>query len=277
MVVDLTFSIECAPRFSFTDCGKGHILLPSKAFGGSMKTVFLAALGVGGATILGTLVGFLLHHKICKHAQAVDAFSAGLMLVAAVMGLIVPSITYMGVCASMVGIFCGAAFLIWCDRWVPLTQKLFGAQVECGKGSVMLLFTAIAVHNFPEGMAAGVGFGCSQTAQALLIAAEIAIQNLPEGMVIIGPLLASGISKRRTLCLGLFTAWIEIIGVVVGYYAASIAYILLPFTLSFSGGMMLFVVVDEMIPGAKEQSGRYGVSLFFLLGFCIMCWFNSVF
>ena len=128
---------------------------------------------------------------------------------------------------------------------------------------------AIAIHNLPEGIAAGVGFGTGNTSEALTIAGGIALQNIPEGMVIIAPMLASGMSKKRTFFAAAMTGVIEVIGTFLGYFAVSISTAILPFALAFAGGTMLYVISDEMIPETHHEGTR-GATYALLLGFCVM-------
>ena len=137
-------------------------------------------------------------------------------------------------------------------------------------GKVMLFVMAIAIHNLPEGIAAGVGFGSGNIAQAMVIAGGIALQNIPEGIVIISPMLLAGVSKKRTLLIALFTGLIEVIGTFIGYFAVSIATAVLPFALAFAGGTMLYVISDEMIPETHAHGSQRGATYSLLVGFCLM-------
>ena len=171
-----------------------------------MEMVLLTALGVGGATVIGAVIGFLFKKISHKFSDIVLAFAAGVMLAAAVLGLILPSVEYggkFGLLITVAGIFAGALCLNLIDRAVPHLHKLVGADLEDHQGNanlnkILLFVTAIAIHNLPEGIAAGVSFGSNNTTEALIIAGGIALQNIPEGMVIIAPMLAAGISPRRT-------------------------------------------------------------------------------
>jgi ZIP family zinc transporter len=129
---------------------------------------------------------------------------------------------------------------------------------------------AIAIHNLPEGIAAGVGFGSGNTAQALIIAGGIALQNVPEGMVIIAPMLAAGISKKKTFIAASITGVVEVVGTLIGYFAVSLATAVLPFALAFAGGTMLYVISDEMIPETHAHGEERGATYALLIGFCFM-------
>lgn len=242
-----------------------------------MKLVLLTALGVGGATIAGALIGFAAKHISHKFSDIVLSFAAGVMLAAAILGLVVPSLEYggkFGILMTVAGIFCGAACLDLLDHLVPHLHKLSGAEPEAHTDArlskVLLFVMAIAIHNLPEGIAAGVGFGSGDTAGALIIAGGIALQNIPEGMVIIGPMLAAGIPPRRTFVLAMMTGLVEVVGTLLGYLAVSLSSAVLPFALAFAGGTMLYVISDEMIPETHAHGCERGATYALLVGFCIM-------
>ena len=213
-----------------------------------MGKVLLTALGVGGASIFGALLGFAFKKTSHKFSDIVLSFAAGVMLCASVIGLILPSLEYgdkWAILITIVGIFLGAICINLIDKLVPHLHKLTGVELEkhpdktASLNKVLLFVIAIAIHNFPEGVAAGVGFGTDNTTEAFMIAGGIALQNIPEGMVIIAPMLASGMSHKRTFFIALIAGFVEIVGTLIGYLAASISTLILPFILSFAGGTML--------------------------------------
>ncbi len=243
-----------------------------------MEMVLLTALGVGGATVLGAVIGFVFRNISHKFSDIVLAFAAGVMLAAAVLGLILPSLEYggdFGWIITVAGIFAGAVCLNLVDKAVPHLHRMAGVEAESHPGNarlskVLLFVTAIAIHNLPEGIAAGVSFGSGNRAEALLIAGGIALQNIPEGMVIIAPMLAAGVSPRRTFLLAFGTGLIEVVGTLLGYLAVSIATAILPFALAFAGGTMLYVISDEMIPETHAHGEQRGATYALLVGFCVM-------
>ena len=242
-----------------------------------MHLVWLTALGVGGATIIGSVIGFLFKNISHRFSDIVLSFAAGVMLSAAVLGLILPSLEYggaYGLLYTIPGIFVGALCLNLIDKIVPHLHKLVGPDIEehnnHNLSKVLLFVTAIAIHNLPEGIAAGVGFGSGNTSQALLIAGGIALQNIPEGMVIIGPMLAAGVSPKKTFIAATITGLVEVVGTLVGYLAVSVANAILPFALAFAGGTMLYVISDEMIPETHAHGSERGATYALLVGFCVM-------
>jgi len=247
-----------------------------------VETVLLTALGVGGATVIGAIIGFIFKNLTHKFSDIVLGFAAGIMLSAAVIGLIIPSIELGGNLSILVtvgGIFAGAIVLNLIDRFVPHLHKPLGNEEEKhitakSASKVMLFVLAIGIHNLPEGIAAGVGFGSGNTAHALVIAGGIALQNIPEGMVIIAPMLAVGISKKRAFIYALLTGLVEVVGTFIGYFAVSISTVVLPFALAFAGGTMLYVISDEMIPETHAHGSQRGATYALLLGFCLMLAFD---
>ena len=209
--------------------------------------VFLTALGVGGTTMLGSLAGYCCRGATKRFSgEAVMSFAAGVMLSAAVVGLILPSLEGGGTWAVPVttgGILCGAAFLLLLEQLVARMQLLsgFGSREE------------------PEQAA--------RANRVLLFVAAMAIHNLPEGMVLIAPMLQAGIAPRRTLLLAMSTGVVEIAGTLLGYFAVSFSAAMLPFLLAFAGGTMLYIICQDMIPDSGAHRGSVCA---LLLGFCFM-------
>lgn len=241
-----------------------------------MKLVLLTAIGVGLATVFGSIIGFLFRKISHTFSDIILSFAAGVMLAAAVIGLILPSVEYSNgnLIVTVLGIFAGALALNLFDKFTPHLHRLVGTEDESHNNEnlnrVLLFVMAIAIHNLPEGIAAGVGFGSGDTSRALMIAGGIALQNIPEGMVIIAPMLAAGVTPRRTLICAMFTGLIEVLGTLLGFFAVSISSAILPFALAFAGGTMLYVISDEMIPETHTHGHQRGATYALLVGFCVM-------
>ncbi len=249
-----------------------------------MEIVLLTALGVGGATVVGALLGFLFKNPSHRLQDIILSFAAGVMLAAAVVGLVLPSVEFgngwSALPVTVAGIFCGALCLSLVDKLVPHLHSMTGADRESHPekseqlGRVLLFVIAIAIHNLPEGIAAGVSFGTGDLAQALTVAGGIALQNIPEGMVIIAPMVAAGIKPGRTLVIALLTGVVEVVGTLIGYFAVSISVAILPFALAFAGGTMLYVISDEMIPETHAHGNERAATYSLLAGFCLMLVFD---
>ena len=232
--------------------------------------------------MVGALVGYVFKGITHKASDIVLAFAAGVSFAAAVLGLILPSVELggeWGIPITVIGIFCGALCVNLLERAVPFAYRIVGLDEGEGGGRVdkILLFVmAMAIHNLPEGIAAGVGFGTGDESMGILIALGIAIQNVPEGMVIITPMLSAGISKGKTLICALATGLVEVIGTILGYYAVTLAEFILPFSLAFAGGTMLYVVSHDMIPETHADGHCRAATYSLLSGFCLMLIFDAL-
>lgn len=245
--------------------------------------ILLTALGVGGATLIGAILGFIFKKPSHKFHDVVLGFAAGVMLAAAVIGLILPSIdenNKLSIIVTIVGIFLGAICLNLIDKLVPHLHKISGVDQELHSekqnqlSKILLFVIAIGIHNLPEGIAAGVSFGSGDVSHALTVVGGIALQNIPEGMVIIGPMLAAGMSGKRTFIIASITGLVEVLGTFIGYFAVSISSVILPFALAFAGGTMLYVISDEMIPETHAHGSERAATYALLLGFILMLVFD---
>lgn len=241
-----------------------------------MQLAVLTALGVGGATIFGVLIGFIFQRVPHKYNDAILGFAGGIMLAAAILGLIVPSLEEGNIWITVIGILSGAIFLNIADKITPHLHHVTGVDQETHSESqnslnkVMLFVIAIAIHNLPEGIAAGVGFGSENISNAITVAVGIALQNIPEGMIIVSPLIMAGVSKWRVFLIASFTGLIEIAGTLIGFTAVSVATAILPFALAFAGGTMIYVVSDEMIPETHSHGYERMATYSLVLGFITM-------
>ena len=189
----------------------------------------------------------------------------------------------------LIGFFLGALFydaISAFDHWVAfgllaiiginMLKEAFEKGEECEdcKGADFTARTmfvmAIAIHNLPEGIAAGVSFGTGNNAHAFSIATGIALQNIPEGMVIIAPMLSAGVKPGKTFVCAMITGLVEVVGTLIGYFAVSVSAAVLPFALAFAGGTMLYVISDEMIPETHAHGSQQGATYALLVGFCVM-------
>ncbi len=240
-----------------------------------MSAILIAAAAIGISTFGGSLLGLLFGKIPQKQNDAIMGFASGIMLAAAVLGLIVPATEIAGKSGFWIvalGILAGAAFLSLMDRVMPHLHNIGGGDAETHTKSrldkVMLFVMAIAIHKLPEGLAVGVGFGGGDIGSAIAVAVGIAVQNVPEGMIIISPMLNSGVSRRRALTIGAGIALIEISGTFLGYFASVISSSMLPALLAFAGGTMLYVIGDEMIPethsGGNERIATYTLIIGFI-------------
>ena len=250
-----------------------------------VENVLVSAARLCLATIIGSLIGFCFKSVSHKWNDIILGFCAGIMLSAAVLGLILPasqSVSSLGVVIVVAGVITGAVFLTLIDRLTPHLHNITGLESESHKNNskinhVLLFVLAIAIHKLPEGMAAGVGFNEENISNAWNVTLAIAIQNIPEGMVVISPLILAGVSKLRTFLIAIAIGILEILGVFIGYFAGGVSQMLLPFMLSFAGGAMLYVVSDEMIPETHAHGYQKQATFALLVGFMTIIVFDKIF
>lgn len=241
-----------------------------------MQQVWISALGLALATMVGAGLGFGMRELPKRWNGVVLGYCAGVMLAASTIGLIVPAVDAAGSgrwFLVLLGVVAGMLFLNLLDLVTPHMHRITGLDVEehrhnASLNRIMLFVMAVALHKLPEGMAAGVGFNAADVHNAWAVTLGIAIQNVPEGMVVIAPLLVAGVSRMRTLAISLAIALLEVVGVWIGYGVGAISEALLPVMLAFAGGAMLYVVSDEMIPethfGGYQKVATYALVLGFV-------------
>lgn len=243
-----------------------------------MQQVLISAAGLCGATMLGSVLGFFIKELPHKWNDTILGYCAGIMLAASTIGLIVPAFETAGEGMPwwliVVGVMAGAFFLNVIDLVTPHMHTLTGLDSEehinnASLNKVMLFILAIAIHKFPEGIAAGVSMNGGET-ESWAVTLGIAFHNIPEGMVIIAPLLLAGVSHARTFIISLAIGLLEVVGVLVGYGLGTISTSLLPVMLGFAGGAMLYVTSDEMIPETHAHGYQKQATYALLLGFMSM-------
>lgn len=239
----------------------------------------LATLGTGIATGLGALPALFTARIGDKLLDGMLGFAAGVMLAATSFSLLLPSIEAGGVWVTVAGVLIGAAFVALMDKVVPHVHFISGAE---GPPSptlkrITLLILAITIHNFPEGMAVGVGFGSENLDVAVTLAIAIALQNMPEGLAVALPLIREGYSRWKAVLYALLSGLVEPIGGILGAAPVSVARPLLPWGLSFAAGAMLYVVSEEMIPETHRKGFAKVGTTGLLAGFIVMMVLDNLF
>ncbi|MDO4497658.1 MAG: ZIP family metal transporter [Bacteroidales bacterium] len=237
-----------------------------------MNAVWISAAGLCGATIIGSLLGFVIKELPHKWNDTILGYCAGIMLAASTLGLIVPA--FEGSAPwwwVVIGVMVGALFLNVLDLVTPHLHHITGLDEEehhnnASLNHVLLFVMAIALHKLPEGMAAGVSMSDLE-ASSWAVSLGIALQNVPEGMVIIAPLLLAGVKPMRTFVISIAIGLLEVLGVWIGFGLGNVSATLLPIMLGFAGGAMLYVTSDEMIPETHAHGYQKQATYALLLGF----------
>lgn len=249
-----------------------------------MAQVWISAIGLSLATLLGSFIGFIFKSISHKWNDIIMGFCAGVMLAAATVGLIVPAVEQAGKSLwwiVAIGVILGMLFLNVLDKITPHLHAITGLEHEEHEHNahidkVLLFVMAIAIHKLPEGIAAGVGFNSDDIGDAWTVALGIALQNIPEGMVVIMPLLLAGVSKVRTMMISLAIAMLEVAGVWIGYGVGAISSFMLPVMLAFAGGCMLYVVSDEMIPETHAHGFQKYATYALVIGFMTLIFIEQM-
>lgn len=224
-----------------------------------LSDVAISAIALGGASILGSVIGFAIKRVPHKWNDIFLGFCAGMMLGAAIVCLIAEGISMTGAAGMWqvgVGVALGVMLISGIDFITPHLHHLAGLESDCERhpdstrsiDRILLFVLAVAIHKLPEGIATGLTFDGHDIANAWTVTAAIALQNIPEGLVVVTPLLLIGVSRWRTLAVALAVAGLELGGVFAGYYIGAVSSALLPMMLGLAGGAMLYVLSDEMIP-----------------------------
>ncbi len=236
-------------------------------------------------TTLGSAMVFLMKNKMNKGLEkTLLGFASGVMIAASVWSLLIPSIDMAKAqnviewIPGAVGFLMGIIFLLILDSLIPHlhlhTEKPEGIKAKIEKTTMMVL--AVTLHNIPEGMAVGVVFAGAiaqntgiTIAGAIALAIGIAIQNFPEGAIISMPLKSEGMSKTKAFIYGTLSGIVEPIGAIITIALTNLVVPILPYFLSFAAGAMIYVVVEELIPEAKNGDhsniGTIGVAIGFVI------------
>ena len=179
------------------------------------------------------------------------------------------------------GIGIGSLFLSLAHRFFPHEHFFKGQEGKntANLARVWLFIFAIALHNFPEGLAVGVSFGGDNISDGISTAVGIGLQNMPEGLVVAVSLVAEGYSVNYALWISFLTSIVEPLGGIIGLGIVSIAQFILPWALAFAAGAMLFVICDEIIPEShqrgKEREGTIGIIIGFITMMVLDIYFGS--
>ncbi len=235
-----------------------------------------AATGIGGIPILLTRGGVSR-----KLQDGMLGFAAGIMLAATFFSLILPAINIGGITISTIGIMSGAAFVELLNSIIPHEHFLKGHEgsekiIRIHK-KIWLFIAAITLHNFPEGMSVGVGFGTGNVSDGISLAVAIGLQNIPEGTAVAASLTSIGYSKGRSALIALLTGLVEPVGGIIGATFVTLMKSALPFFLSFAGGAMLYVISDEIIPETHSQGYEKIATFSLITGFIIMMILDNAF
>jgi len=240
----------------------------------------LFSLLAGSATGVGAVPALFLRDLSPAVKDGMLGFGAGVMLAASFFSLLNPALEHAlaehTVVASLAmvggGFLLGAVLFSLADLFLPHEHFIIGPEGGDPKRlrRIWLFVIAITLHNFPEGMAVGVGFGGGEMARGLALAAGIALQNMPEGLVVALALIAEGYRRRSAVLVALLTGLVEPVGGAVGGGLLLVADALLPVMLALAAGAMVYVISDEIIPETHRQGMQRIATGSLMFGFVVM-------
>lgn len=253
---------------------------------------FLAGLFTWGCTILGSAIVFFFKNISRKLLDIMMGFAAGVMIAASFWSLLQPSLDYASQNGygqwswfpAATGFLLGGVALRLIDAVVPHLHlgndisQAEGIQPRHKLSKTALLFLAITIHNFPEGLAVGVTFGAlaggNMTTAGLMgaigLAIGIGLQNVPEGAALSIPIRADGKSRLKAFYWGSMSAIVEPIGALMGAGLVLWMMAIIPYALAFAAGAMIFVVTEELIPESQTNGNTDVATLGLLVGFVVM-------
>ena len=208
-------------------------------------------------------------------------FAAGVMLAASFFSLIVPSLDVserlygdgaIPAAIAVGGILLGAGAVAFLNRVLPHEHFVQGREgpEAASLRKVWLFIIAITIHNFPEGLAVGVGFGGGDIANGTALATGIGLQNAPEGLAVAVALMGEGYTKLRAFTVAALTGLVEPVGGLIGAAAVSVSEPILPWGLCFAAGAMLYVISHEIIPETHRRGFQNEATTGLIVGLCLM-------
>lgn len=232
---------------------------------------FVASLLAGLATGVGAL-GVLFFKKVSdKFLDSALGFAAGVMLSATFFSLLLPALEEGGIIKTIIGFILGVLFVSYADKFIPHKHFVRGEKGPASSlRNLWLFILAITIHNFPEGLAVGVGFGGGDVKAGTALAIGIGLQNIPEGVAVSFPLLREGYRRFPAFLIGLLTGLVEPVGGFLGISLVSLGRFLLPYGLAFAAGAMLFVISEEIIPESHSRGNDRSATIGVIIGFLIM-------
>lgn len=242
----------------------------------------LASLIAGSATAIGAAAVFITPSKSQKFKDAMMSFAAGIMLAATFFGLILPGLEAanalgfeekIGTIIVVTGILMGTLLVWLLNHLIPHEHFEMGHHgLETAKHlkKIWLFVIAIAIHNLPEGMAVGVGFAGDNVSNGTSLTLGIALQNIPEGLSVAIALFAAGYKRFFSFLIASLTGLLEFVGGLIGVLAVGFAELSYPVILGITGGAMLFIISDEIIPETHHQGNESFVTFCLIFGFVLM-------
>ncbi len=245
----------------------------------------IGSLLAGLGTTVGALPALAIRRLERRTSDLILGFAAGVMLAASFFSLILPALEVAGAQRSTsgalaivsLGFLLGAGSLWWIHTAVPHEHFILGREGPATERvrRIWLFIIAITLHNVPEGLAVGVGFGGEDIGKGVALAIGIGLQNVPEGTATALALLALGYSRVTAFLAASATGLVEPLAGIVGIAAVSFVHFLLPWALAFAAGAMIFVISSEVIPETHRHGAENRSTAGLMVGFVVMMWLDA--
>ena len=255
---------------------------------GPVTLGFLASFLAGMLTAVGALPVLFGRSVSQRMNDVLLGFAAGVMLAASFLSLIVPGleaarVIYGGARVAAIiavgGVLLGVAVIAVLNEWIPHEHFFQGRQgpLPGALARVWLFVLAITIHNVPEGLAVGVGFGGGDIARGTALAVGIGLQNAPEGLAVALALLSCGYTKGHAFAVAGLTGLVEPVAGLLGAYAVSLSQLVLPWALTFAAGAMIYVISHEIIPETHRHGFENQATLGLTIGLVVMMFLDVAF
>lgn len=249
---------------------------------------FTASLLAGLMTGAGALPVLFGRTVSQKRSDVLLGFAAGVMLAASFFSLILPGIeaaremhgTDLAAAAiAVAGVVVGAGVMAGLNEWVPHEHFFQGRQGPdaAALARIWLFVLAITIHNAPEGLAVGVGFGGGDMAGGTTLAVGIGLQNVPEGLAVALSLVSIGYGRWHAFAVATLSGLIEPAAGLVGAWAVSVSSVVLPWGLTFAAGAMLYVISHEIVPETHRHGYEKQATLGLTVGLAVMMFLDVAF
>ena len=248
----------------------------------------LASLAAGSMTVVGAVPALFGPQITPRTEDTLLGFAAGVMLAASFFSLIIPAVETAGemydsglapAAIAAAGVLLGVVVISVANELIPHQHFVQGKQgpQRAGIGKVWLFVAAITIHNFPEGIAVGVGFAGSDLSNGTTLTIGIGLQNAPEGLAVAVALMAEGNSRGRAFLIAGATALVEPLGGFLGASAVTVFQLLLPWALTFAAGAMIYVISHEIIPETHSRGFQQQATAGLTAGLILMMFLDIAF
>lgn len=257
---------------------------------------FVGGVVIAALNLAGALAVLVIRNPSERTLDTLLGFAAGVMLSASFTSLILPGIEFasqpeyqalgiggvelIGIIPVIIGFAVGVALLDRAEDLAPqvgavITGRTAIDEDDAAVSGVLLFVLAITLHNLPEGLAVGIGFGSGNVGDGLALMIAIGVQNIPEGLAVSIAAVNAGLGSRFYAAVaGIRAGVVEIPVAVLGAFAVSVAAPILPYAMGFAAGGMLFVIFHEIVPQTHSRGNAHVATMGLMVGLLVMLYLD---